>query len=225
MRQRKIKDAEQKSAIYSRFLADEPAEKRGSWRRIFDENESTDAATARERRRLYAEFGCGKGRFIAETASRDPCGAYLGFEGQATALYRALTKVAEFEPANLRLCAAYVFSPAEYFAQAELCGIYLNFSDPWPKARHEKRRLTSPAYLEGYLEILESGGFLRLKTDDDGFFAYSRDGIAALRGFEIVEYSEDLHRSAFAARNVMTEYERKFLNLNRTIKYLSARRV
>jgi tRNA (guanine-N7-)-methyltransferase len=226
MRQRKIKDIEHKLAGYGRFLVTDPAERRGAWRRSFDGgievNGSEDGDS--RRRALYLELGCGKGRFIAETASRDTEGAYIGFEGQESVLYRALVKAGECEPSNLLFCPCYILDMDAYFEESELSGVYLNFSDPWPKARHEKRRLTSPGYLNGYYRALESGGFLRIKTDNDNFFTYSRAGIEAMPGFEIAECTEDLYRSPYERENVMTEYERKFLNLNRRIKYLLARK-
>ncbi|MDR1028034.1 MAG: tRNA (guanosine(46)-N7)-methyltransferase TrmB [Clostridiales Family XIII bacterium] len=227
MRQRKIKDIESKLSAYSRFLVADPASRRGVWRNAFSCAGTGDANanSPRGRSPLYLELGCGKGQFIIECASRDPNGLYLGFEGSENVLYRALLRADAADPANALFCSVYVLDRDAYFAEAELSGIYLNFSDPWPKARHEKRRLTSPGYLAGYGHALEYGGFLHIKTDDDDFFAYSRAGMEALSDFEIVARTEDLHRSVYARENVMTEYERKFLNLNRRINYLLARKV
>ncbi|MDR3225270.1 MAG: hypothetical protein LBT52_03110 [Clostridiales Family XIII bacterium] len=125
-------------------------------------------------------------------------------------------------PDNLRLCAEYILDMRDFFAEGELNGIYLNFSDPWPKARQEKRRLTSPRYLNGYLNVLTESGFLRFKTDNTDFFAYSRTSIEDHPGLEITGITEDLHRSGYAEDNVMTEYERRYLNLQRKINYLEA---
>ncbi|MDR1953358.1 MAG: tRNA (guanosine(46)-N7)-methyltransferase TrmB [Clostridiales Family XIII bacterium] len=222
MRQRNIKDIEYKLAEHDRLLITEPAEKRGVWRQSFDHGQAGGSANGIPR--LYLELGCGKGRFICETAARDPAGAYIGVEGQQSVMYRALVNAEERELPNLLFCPCYIREMDMYFAESELLGIYLNFSDPWPKARHEKRRLTAPGYLAGYLHALEAGGFLRVKTDNDDFFAYSRTGIEAMPGFEIVECTDDLHRSAYGRGNVMTEYEHKFLNIGRRIKYLFARR-
>jgi len=128
-----------------------------------------------------------------------------------------------FEPPdNLRLCAEYILDMRDFFADGELNGIYLNFSDPWPKARQEKRRLTSPRYLDGYQDVLAENGFLRFKTDNKDFFAYSRASIENHPGFEITGLTNDLHDSAYAKDNVMTEYERRYLNLQKKINYLEA---
>jgi tRNA (guanine-N7-)-methyltransferase len=223
MRPRTIKNVEQRLAAHSHLLITDPAAHRGEWRGVF--GEAPPETTAAGRKPLRLELGCGKGRFLFETALRDPNGLYIGFEGQEGILCRAFEKVGQARIPNARFCAVQVLDTRTYFADAELSGIYLNFSDPWPKARHAKRRLTSEQYLKGYLRVLEPGGFLQLKTDDDAFCAYSRAGIEAFSEFEIVAYTEDLHRSVYARGNIMTEYERKFLNLNKRIKYLLARRL
>jgi tRNA G46 methylase TrmB len=128
-------------------------------------------------------------------------------------------------PDNLRFCAEYILDMRDYFEDGEIDGVFLYFSDPWPKARQEKRRLTSPGYLNGYRDALAEGGFLRLKTDSADFFTYSRARIEADPGFEITALTNDLHASEYAGDNEMTEYELRFLNLNRKIRYLEARRL
>lgn len=185
---------------------------------------SQDESGTRERKALYLELGCGKGRFIIDAASRDSNGLYMGFEGQPSILWRALAKADAGGPPNALFCCVYVLDMDLYFEEAELSGVYLNFSDPWPKARHEKRRLTSYDYLKGYHRAIEPEGFLSFKTDNDDFFAYSRAELETFPGFEVVECTDDLHRSAYAHGNIMTEYERKYLNLNKRIKYILARR-
>jgi tRNA (guanine-N7-)-methyltransferase len=128
-------------------------------------------------------------------------------------------------PDNLRFCAEYILDMCDYFAGGEIDGVFLNFSDPWPKARQEKRRLTSPGYLNGYRDALADGGFLRFKTDSADFFAYSRARIEEAPGFEITALTSDLHASEYADDNEMTEYELRFLNLNKKIRYLEARKL
>jgi tRNA (guanine-N7-)-methyltransferase len=113
----------------------------------------------------------------------------------------------------------------DYFADGEIDGVFLNFSDPWPKARQSKRRLTSPDYVSGYRDALSDGGFIRLKTDSSDFFAYSRECVEGERGFEITALTNDLHASEYAADNEATEYELRFLNLDKRIHYLEARRL
>jgi tRNA (guanine-N7-)-methyltransferase len=127
-------------------------------------------------------------------------------------------------PDNLLLCAEYIMDMRDYFGEGELSGVFLNFSDPWPKTRQRKRRLTSPGYLDGYLHTLTHGGFIRFKTDSADFFEYSRECLNAYPGFEITALTNDLHDSEYAAGSEMTEYERRFLNLNVKIRYLEARK-
>jgi tRNA (guanine-N7-)-methyltransferase len=127
-------------------------------------------------------------------------------------------------PDNLLLCAEYIIDMRDYFDEGELNGVFLNFSDPWPKTRQRKRRLTSPGYLDGYLHSLTNGGFIRFKTDSADFFEYSRECLNAHPGFEITALTDDLHASEYAEDSEMTEYERRFLNLNVKIQYLEARK-
>jgi tRNA (guanine-N7-)-methyltransferase len=127
-------------------------------------------------------------------------------------------------PDNLLLCAEYIIDMRDYFGEGELSGVFLNFSDPWPKTRQRKRRLTSPGYLDGYLYSLTNGGFIRFKTDSADFFEYSRECLNAYPGFEITAMTNDLHASEYAGDSEMTEYERRFLNLNVKIQYLEARK-
>ena len=170
-------------------------------------------------RALYAELGCGKGRFIAEMAQRHPEDLFLGIEGHQGVLLRAGQKLMEQQTGNARLLCAYVHDIRDFFAEGELDGLYLNFSDPWPKARHEKRRLTHRAYLASYRDVVKKGGFLAFKTDNDGLFEFTLEEIAA-EGYDILEMSRDLHNSAYAADNVMTEYEARFSENGKTINYV-----
>jgi tRNA (guanine-N7-)-methyltransferase len=128
-------------------------------------------------------------------------------------------------PENLLFCAEYIADMGDYFADGELDGVFLNFSDPWPKSRQRKRRLTSPGYLDGYVRALSGDGFVRFKTDSADFFEYSRECFEAHRGFELTALTCDLHASEYAADSEMTEYEKRFINLNRKIHYLEARRL
>jgi tRNA G46 methylase TrmB len=125
-------------------------------------------------------------------------------------------------PGNLRLCAEYILDMRDFFVPGELSGIFLNFSDPWPKSRQQKRRLTSPRYLDGYADVLADGGFLRFKTDNADFFAYSVECIKEHPRFEVTGLTNDLHGSEYAQENVMTEYERRYLNLRKKINYIEA---
>ncbi|MDR1778344.1 MAG: tRNA (guanosine(46)-N7)-methyltransferase TrmB [Clostridiales Family XIII bacterium] len=237
MRQKRIKDVERKVAPYRRYLVEEPRENRGVWRNVFAAR-CIGQAQAASGRKLYLEIGCGKGLFIKTLSSENLDSLYLAAEGQMSVAYRALATAAGTlsavkqgfyireddvpPPRNLLFLRTYIFEPGEFFADGELNGIYLNFSDPWPKARHEKRRVTSPAFLEAYRKVLAPGGFLSLKTDNDILFEYSAATIEAAPGFSVERLTHDLYASEFLAGNVPTEYERKWVNLNRKIKHILA---
>jgi tRNA (guanine-N7-)-methyltransferase len=243
MRQRRIKNIEDKLALYGTLLVDRPESNRGKWRQVFDRPDGTGVSEAPPQS-LYAEIGCGKGRFITESALRDDHGFYLAFEGNESVLYRALQRACagpepsareiyeaaqaagpEQAPKNLRFIRSYIEAFPDFFEDNELDGIYLNFSDPWPKARQEKRRLTSPHYLEGYEKALTPGGFLRFKTDNEALFAYSIEKIKEQAGFKITKQTDDLHSSEYNEENIETEYERKFKNLRRKIHFVETLRV
>ena len=218
MRQRNIKNIDAKMSEYAFMLIPYDDQRKGDWRGGFPAP-LPDAP-------LYAEIGTGKGSFITEAARRDPGALWLGVEGSKTALYRALQKTDETPLPNLRFCVSYIGDVADFFAPGELSGIYLNFSDPWPKKRHEKRRLTSPAYLEGFAAAIAPGGFLRFKTDNDGLFEYSLKTVTeASNLFGIVAHTTDLHNSEWAEGNIMTEYERKFSSAGKNINFLYASRL
>ena len=189
-------------------------DQRGHWRELFAESRPSESDRA-----LYAELGCGKGRFLAEMAERHPDALFLGIEGHQGVLLRAAQKLSGQGISNARLLCAYVHDIRDFFADGELDGLYLNFSDPWPKARHEKRRLTHRAYLASYRDVVRQGGFLAFKTDNDGLFEFTLEEIEA-EGYDILEMSRDLHHSEYAADNVMTEYEARFSENGKTINYV-----
>ena len=218
MRQRSIKNIDAKVEAYSHLLIPHGESMRGRWSEVFP---AFSAGAS-----LYAEIGTGKGSFIKASAQREPETLWLGVEGSRNALYRALQKFDKEEPSNLRFCEAYILDVGDFFAPGELSGIYLNFSDPWPKKRHEKRRLTSPAYLEGFASALSPGGFLRFKTDNDDFFEYSLEAVTkADHIFKIIAHTADLHNSEWAEDNIMTEYEQKFSSAGKNINFLYASRL
>ena len=217
MRQRNIKNIEEKMGDYGNLIIKDPHSHKGRWRTVFPNYRSKTSAE------LYVEIGTGKGNFILQTAAQDPAALFLGIEGSESALFRALKKTKDGALPNLRFCADYVLTVDDFFAERELSGLFLNFSDPWPKKRHAKRRLTSPPYLAGYARALKPGGFLQFKTDNDDFFRYSLEILRSAEvHYEIVAQTNDLFRSPWVEGNVMTEYEQKFHNLNKTINYLKA---
>ncbi|MDD3874946.1 MAG: hypothetical protein PHE01_12335, partial [Methanosarcina sp.] len=112
----------------------------------------------------------------------------------------------------------YIENIEDYFAEDELSGIYLNFSDPWPKARHAKRRLTHRRYLEGYKRVLKKGSFIEIKTDNDDFFNFTLEECCAC-SLTIKEQTQDLHNTNLSARLITTQYEERFRLLRKSINY------
>lgn len=214
MRQRNIKNLEERLAQNSSFVIEDPRAMRGHWHDVFGQSVS---------RPLYLEIGCGKGKFILTRAQQEPENCYIAVEGQANVILRAMEKAEQAELSNLRLFIDYVHDLRDYFEEGELDGIYLNFSDPWPKARHEKRRLTYCRRLENYFEVLKPEGFVEFKTDNDALFAFTLEQIP-LAGLKIAEETRDLHNSDFASRLVTTEYEDKFRKTGKKISYVKIRR-
>ena len=141
----------------------------------------------------------------------------------SSVLLRGLQKRSEMDLENIYFMCIDAKDMAEIFAPGEVDRIYLNFSDPWPKDRHAKRRLTSPVFMSVYDKILAPQGVVEFKTDNRGLFEYSLESIPDA-GWEITEYTFDLHNSPMAEGNVMTEYEMKFASEGKPICKLIARR-
>jgi tRNA (guanine-N7-)-methyltransferase len=123
--------------------------------------------------RVFAEFGCGRGKFINTLAEKDPSGLYIGIEGCKTIVLRAIQKTHTSGLNNLFYIDSFVNDAATAFEEKTLDGLFLNFSDPWPKERHAERRLTAPAKAASYKRVLKPGGFVILKTDSKALFDYS----------------------------------------------------
>lgn len=211
MRLRHIKGAEQQIAE-SPFVIHDPEEQKGHWRDVFGNDHP-----------IEIEVGMGKGKFIMELAAAHPDVNYLGIERYSSVLLRALQKRAERDLSNIFFLCIDAKEMADYFAPGEVSRIYLNFSDPWPKDRHAKRRLTSPVFMEVYDSILKPDGVIEFKTDNRGLFEYSLESIPAA-GWDILAHTFDLHRSDMAEGNVMTEYETKFASEGKPICKLVASR-
>lgn len=190
------------------YMVQDAKEWKGSWKSLFGNDQE-----------LYMELGCGKGQFVIKQATRHPERNFIAVEGHDTVLLRALEKAVETGLSNLKFIRGYIQEVTDYFAEDELNGIYLNFSDPWPKERHVKRRLTHDRFLAGYANVVKESGIVEFKTDNDELFEFSIAEIKA-GGFEILEYSRDLHNSAFSAKEVTTEYEDKFRHQNKGINYV-----
>lgn len=211
MRQRTIRNIHEKIKTHqtsgSRLIS-QPMERKGTWKDIFESPGE-----------LCLELGCGKGQFLISRAAAEPDRNFIGAEGQPSVLYRALEKTGEKEITNLRFLEGFIRDPLDYFAPQELAAIYLNFSDPWPKARHAKRRLTSPGYLKAYQTILKGGGVLEIKTDNRGLWEYTQEAMESI-GMTPEILSEDLHGEEHPARLFTTEYEEKFRGEGKRIYYI-----
>ncbi len=170
---------------------------------------------------LECEIGSGKGRFIYTKAQMNPNINYFGFELFDSAIVKGLNKSIKQPLPNL----LWVRADAQYFKRFfdpnSLQAIYLNFSDPWPKARHEKRRLTHPNFLEQYAQCLTPEGHLEMKTDNHDLFFYSLESFKA-SGWTIIEENHDLHQTP--KDNIMTEFEERFSKIG-PIYYLKTRRI
>lgn len=167
----------------------------------------------------------GKGQFLMELARRNPQVNYLGIEMYDSVLLRALQRMAEIdELPNLLFMREDARLLPEIFRKGEVEKIYLNFSDPWPKARHAKRRLTSREFLNRYERILVPEGVVEFKTDNRGLFEFSLEEIREA-GWRLLACTYDLHNDAkMCEGNVMTEYEEKFSSLGNPIyKLVTAR--
>ncbi len=215
MRQRKAKDLEKRLKDCSRYLIEDT----GADKKYFDGD-----------RELFLEIGCGKGQFILKKAVENPDADFIAVEGQETVILRALEKAREYDEekaqadgsgalCNLRFMLTFVHSMGELFEDGSLSGIYLNFSDPWPKARHAKRRLTYRDRLRDYGRALKKGGFIEIKTDNDDLFDFTLEEIDAV-GCRITEQTRDLHNSSYDARLTTTEYEDKFSGRGKNINYV-----
>ncbi len=212
MRLRNIPGADEAIAD-SPHCIQEPMAEKGRWHLIFG-NENP----------IHIEIGMGKGQFIMQLAKDHPDINYIGIERYSSVLLRALQKM-EVEPLpNIRFLCMDASMITEVFDKEEVAKIYLNFSDPWPKERHAKRRLTSRQFFERYDKILAGNGVVEFKTDNDDLFAFSMEEVAEA-GWTLDAHTFDLHHDPVLNEgNVMTEYEEKFSSLGHPIHKLIARR-
>ncbi len=163
-----------------------------------------------EKRALHLEIGCGKGSFACGMAAAHPEVNFIAMERVADVACLALEKAereADSRPDNLRFLIGNAENLTEWLPAHSVDCLYLNFSDPWPKAGHKKRRLTHRLFLERYQTVLKKGGVLRFKTDNVGLFDFSLEEFEAM-GLEMFDLTRDLHNSPLNEGNIMTEYER-----------------
>lgn len=209
MRVRNRKGAPELLAQYPQYVILNPEDCKGKWADIFGNDHP-----------IHIEVGSGKGRFITGMAAKNPDINYIGIDIQLTVLSYALDRVVEAGLPNIKLLQVDGSSLTNYFNPAEIDRLYLNFSDPWPKKRHEKRRLTYKSFLDTYKEILPDKGEIHFKTDNRGLFEYSLASFSQY-GMILNQVWLDLHASDFEG-NVMTEYEEKFSKKGQVIYRVEA---
>jgi tRNA (guanine-N7-)-methyltransferase len=194
----------------SRFVVHEPESMKGKWNEVFGND-----------RPIHIEIGMGKGRFMMDMAAANPDINYVGIEKYSTVLLRAVQKMEENELDNLRFIRMEAEDICEVFGKGEVSKIYLNFSDPWPKDRHAKRRLPSREFLARYNEILKPEGRIEFKTDNVDLFDFALEEVEPA-GWKIEKFTRDLHHDAeMFEGNIMTEYEEKFSSKGNPIyKYI-----
>jgi len=199
MRLRNKPWAKDKIQSHPQFVVPNPEEYKGRWNELFGNDNP-----------LHIEVGSGKGRFITGMAAANPDINYIGIEVFESVIVYALNNVIEADLPNVKLLQVNAVDLQKYFAKGDVSRVYLNFSDPWPKTRHEKRRLTYSSFLNIYENILPEKGEIHFKTDNRGLFQYSLTSMSQY-GMILKDVNLHLHDSQ-PEDNVMTEYEEKFSN-------------
>ena len=198
MRLRNVKGSRETIAA-SEFTINEPNQFKGKWKEEVFGNENP----------IHIEIGMGKGKFIMELAAMNPDINYIGIEKYSSVLVRAIEKRKEQELTNVIFIRMDAENIQEVFEEQEVDQIYLNFSDPWPKDRHAKRRLTSRQFLARYDEFLKKDGTVEFKTDNRDLFDFSVESVKEA-GWNLSAVTYDLHNSDMNEGNIMTEYEIRF---------------
>ncbi|MDG5473494.1 tRNA (guanosine(46)-N7)-methyltransferase TrmB [Jeotgalibacillus sp. ET6] len=204
MRTRNKPWAAERLADYPHYAVPVPENVKGNWSEDFGNHNP-----------LHIEVGTGKGRFVTEMARANPDVNYIGIELSESVIVTALDRVIEADLPNVKLLNINAEDLTAVFEKGEVHRVYLNFSDPWPKNRHEKRRLTYKKFLDLYKTVLPEKGEIHFKTDNQGLFEYSLQSFSAY-GLLLTYVSLDLHKSDFEG-NIMTEYEEKFSNKGQRI--------
>ena len=209
MRVRNRKGATELLEAHPQYVILNPVDAKGRWQEIFGNDHS-----------IHVEVGSGKGAFVSGMAKANPDINYIGIDIQKSVLSYALDKVLATDVPNIKLLWVDGSDLTDYFEEGEIDRLYLNFSDPWPKKRHEKRRLTYQSFLATYQQILPENGEIHFKTDNRGLFEYSLVSFSQY-GMKLKGVWLDLHASDFKD-NVLTEYEQKFANKGQVIYRVEA---
>ena len=198
----------------SPYCIQNPVEYKGKWNELLGNSNP-----------IHIEVGMGKGRFLMELAAMHPDINYIGIERYTSVLLRAVQKMEEAPLPNVHFLCIDAATLPEIFAKDEVARIYLNFSDPWPKDRHAKRRLTSSEFLARYDQFLAADGRIEFKTDNQDLFTFSLEEIDSSDKWHLDASTRDLHHDPVLNEgNVMTEYEEKFSSLGNPICKLIASR-
>ena len=198
MRLRNIPGARETIAE-SQWIVQDPASCKGKWRERFGNDNP-----------IHLEIGTGKGKFINQLAMENPDINYVGIEKYSSVLIRAIEKAEENPLPNIRFIRMDAEDIETIFSEGEIGRIYLNFSDPWPKDRHAKRRLPSKEFLRRFAQILKQDGTIEFKTDNRALFDFAVEEVEA-GGFKILQITYDLHNDPVMNEgNIMTEYEERF---------------
>ena len=194
----------------SNFVIHDETERKGKVREYFSNDKP-----------IRIEIGMGKGQFIYEMAKQNPDINFVGIEKYSSVLLRAIQKMEEEPLPNLIFIRMDAEDITDVFDAGEVDKIYLNFSDPWPKDRHAKRRLESRQFLKRYETILKDAGFIEFKTDNNDLFDFALEEVEAA-GWKMIAFTRDLHHDEkLNEGNIMTEYEAKFSAIGNPInKYI-----
>lgn len=204
MRLRNVKGSRETIAA-NEYVVQNETELKGRWHEKFGNDNP-----------INIEIGMGKGRFIMDMAKLNPDINYIGIEKFSSVLVRAVEKQNEEQLPNLFFIRMDAENIENVFDKGEVDYIYLNFSDPWPKDRHAKRRLTSVQFLARYVNILAKDGGVTFKTDNRPLFDFSLEQVEEA-GWVLDNKTYDLHNSEYASGNVMTEYEKRFSEMGNPI--------
>lgn len=206
---RKKPNLDKRLSACAALMIDDPAELRGKWGETFGFSS------------VRLEIGCGKGRFVTESAKAEPDVLFLAIERDANVLVMAMERARRMELSNVRFLNVDAAALCTFFCEGELSRIYLNFSDPWPKSKQAKRRLTHRNFLRQYDAVLAQDGAIFFKTDNEKLFEFSLNELSGY-GFLLSNITFDLHQTDFP--NIVTEYEERFSAQGMRIYRVEARK-
>lgn len=212
MRRRNVKNIDTRIKKYPSILLENPNIYKGRWKELFGNSNQ-----------VYLEIGMGKGDFLLELATKNPDINYIGLEKFPSVIVVAMDKIAKTNLKNIKLICMDASNLNDVFDKNEIDKIYLNFSDPWPKYRHTKRRLTFQLFLKIYENILKNDSTIEFKTDNRKLFEFSLISFNQ-NNWEFLNLSFDLHNDFNTNEIAKTEYEKRFIELNQPIYFVEVRK-